>query len=307
MNSVIASWASSSVVVAPAGSSSPSIMSSRVSPSRSIVIWHGHELHAEICAISSSSLRARDLVLLGELPHHRRAGASEVHLRRASGAPCPGRSIIASIFCIQLSPVMRTSSFTSGNSPQNVKKIVVSIPMAAPVVAEDQRRPDLVQVAAPGDDHELLCGTWSGRRSGWPRERASSASSAISSPLPDHEPEHAVRLGLLHELVAGRRRTRPRSRRPTRGRWRATSISSPDCELPDRLCRLRDRQRAANPFMSSVSAIVAVIALSFVGSVGRSGSLRDPALGHGLPVQAVEHPLRRVPRPCGCGGTGGCS
>jgi hypothetical protein len=39
-----------------------------------------------------------------------------------------------SIFCIQFSPVMRTSFFTSGNSPQNVKNTVVSRPIAAPVV-----------------------------------------------------------------------------------------------------------------------------------------------------------------------------
>src|SRR5581483_7314739 len=45
------------------------------------------------------------------------------------------RFIIESIFCIQFSPVMRTSFLTSGKSPQNVKKIVVSFPIAAPVVA----------------------------------------------------------------------------------------------------------------------------------------------------------------------------
>ena len=47
----------------------------------------------------------------------------------------PGRSMAATIFCIQFSPVRWTSSFTNENRPQNVKKTVVSIPMAAPVVA----------------------------------------------------------------------------------------------------------------------------------------------------------------------------
>jgi len=38
----------------------------------------------------------------------------------------PPRFIIDSIFCIQLSPVIRTSFFTSGNRPQKVKNTVVS-------------------------------------------------------------------------------------------------------------------------------------------------------------------------------------
>src|SRR5579859_3888882 len=47
----------------------------------------------------------------------------------------PPRFIIESIFCIQFSPVMRTSFLTSGKRPQNVKKTVVSLPIAAPAVA----------------------------------------------------------------------------------------------------------------------------------------------------------------------------
>src|SRR6266852_2410217 len=47
----------------------------------------------------------------------------------------PPRFMSESIFCIQLSPVMRTSFFTSGKSPQKVKKTVVSLPIAAAVVA----------------------------------------------------------------------------------------------------------------------------------------------------------------------------
>src|SRR5579859_412674 len=47
----------------------------------------------------------------------------------------PPRFIIESIFCIQFSPVIRTSFLTRGKSPQKVKKTVVSLPMAAPVVA----------------------------------------------------------------------------------------------------------------------------------------------------------------------------
>ena len=39
------------------------------------------------------------------------------------------------IFCIQLSPVMRTPGFTMANRPQKVKKTVDSMPLAAAVVA----------------------------------------------------------------------------------------------------------------------------------------------------------------------------
>ena len=42
--------------------------------------------------------------------------------------------ITESIFCIQLSPVMRTPGFTNVNSPQNVKKTLASMPDAAAVV-----------------------------------------------------------------------------------------------------------------------------------------------------------------------------
>ena len=39
------------------------------------------------------------------------------------------------IFCIQLSPVIRTPGFTIANRPQKVKKTLDSIPEAAAVVA----------------------------------------------------------------------------------------------------------------------------------------------------------------------------
>ena len=39
------------------------------------------------------------------------------------------------IFCIQLSPVMRTPGFTIANNPQNVKNTLDSMPLAAAVVA----------------------------------------------------------------------------------------------------------------------------------------------------------------------------
>ncbi len=55
MNSVIAPWASASAMVAPAGTSRPSIRSSRFKPSMSIVIWHGTSLTPISRAISSSS------------------------------------------------------------------------------------------------------------------------------------------------------------------------------------------------------------------------------------------------------------
>src|SRR6266568_5896590 len=47
----------------------------------------------------------------------------------------PPRFISDSIFCIQFLPVTRFSFFTRGNRPQKVKKMVVSWPMAADVVA----------------------------------------------------------------------------------------------------------------------------------------------------------------------------
>ena len=60
-----------------------------------------------------------------------------------------------SIFCIQFLPTIRRSSFTNGRSPQYVMKTFTAMPLAA-AVDEDERRPDLVQVAAPVDDHEVL-------------------------------------------------------------------------------------------------------------------------------------------------------
>ena len=47
----------------------------------------------------------------------------------------PPRFMTDIIFCIQFSPVILTSFLTSGNNPQNVKKTVVCMPIAAAVVA----------------------------------------------------------------------------------------------------------------------------------------------------------------------------
>ena len=75
------SASSSTTVAAPTGSPRPSIMSSRVRPNMSMVIWQGMSSTPSAWAASSSSLRAGDAVLLGEAAHHPRAHAQEVHLR----------------------------------------------------------------------------------------------------------------------------------------------------------------------------------------------------------------------------------
>src|SRR6266571_2148397 len=100
-----------------------------------------------------------------------------------------------SIFCIQFSPVRRRvrpcflSFLSSGNSPQNVKNTVVSMPIAAPVVARINCGHTLSRSPLQAKITSFL---------GLP-------SSDISrSPLPDDETEHALGLGLLDQLVAGR-------------------------------------------------------------------------------------------------------
>ena len=47
----------------------------------------------------------------------------------------PGRCMNDIIFCIMLSPVIRTSSLTKAWRPQNVRKTRTVAPIAAPVVA----------------------------------------------------------------------------------------------------------------------------------------------------------------------------
>src|SRR5215207_1692106 len=123
----------------------------------------------------------------------------------------PPRFIIDIIFCIQFSPVMCTSLRTSGNSPQKVKKIVISSPMAAPVVPRMNvghtlsRSPDQAMITS------LSCGTCSGcAGAAAGSAAASSVASTVlmtsaSSALPDDESVHAGVLGLLDELVPGRR------------------------------------------------------------------------------------------------------
>src|ERR1700694_1010459 len=134
MKSVIAPCASASAVVAPAVSSRPSIRSSRLSPSRSIVIWQGIRWTPISLAIVSSSSGlatwcslARCIIIAGPAPAK--------FILDSFRCMSPPRFITESIFCIQFSPVMRTSFLTSGNRPQKVKNTVVSFPMAAPVVA----------------------------------------------------------------------------------------------------------------------------------------------------------------------------
>ena len=68
----------------------------------------------------------------------------------------PGRCMSVSIFCIQLSPMIRFWSFTNGSRPQNVTNTRQRTPLAAAVDDRISDRPDPVEVAAPVDDHELL-------------------------------------------------------------------------------------------------------------------------------------------------------
>src|SRR5450759_3848259 len=134
MKSVIAPWAWAKAMVAPAGSSRPSIRSSRFKPSRSMVIWHGIRCTPISLATSRSSCGlatwcslARWFIIAGPAPAK--------FIFDSFRCSSPPRFIIESIFCIQFSPVMRTWFLTSGKRPQNVKNTVVSLPIAAPVVA----------------------------------------------------------------------------------------------------------------------------------------------------------------------------
>ena len=64
------------------------------------------------------------------------AGPAPAKWYRDSFAFCADPGFITDIiFCIQLSPVIRTSGFTIANRPQNVKNTLDSIPDAAAVVA----------------------------------------------------------------------------------------------------------------------------------------------------------------------------
>ena len=102
-------------------------------------------------------------------------------------------------------------------------------------------------------------------------------SSSSCSPLPDHEAVDAVVVALLHELVARRRRTTPRSRGRTRvGR--------------EGLDHGRPARNVRSPARSSRSA---------AGRTGPSG----PACGHGLAHRATSFGIvpgaRSGSRPCG--------
>ena len=253
-------------------------------------------------ATSSSSCGRRDVVLVRELLHHRRARAREVHLRQASGARCRPGSSSTSSSASSSRPVMCTSFFTSGNRPQNVKNTVVSMPIAAPVVARINVRPD----ACPGrrsTRRSRACCVWRSRARAQRARPASSRASRrqlahglvvmVLTPSSDHEAVDPVVLGLLDELVA-----RSSSHHAVKSGTEPGSVASD-------LDQLTGLQRRGSPARSSRSAagrtalagpasatiVCAHRATSFGIVTGRV--LGDPALRHGLPVQAVEDPLRR--------------
>src|SRR3990172_3998679 len=124
----------SMTVAAPTGSPSPSIMSSRLRPNMSIVIWQGMNSTPSAWAASSSSVGlatpyffARTPIIQGPIPRK--------FIFESLRWLIPGRCISESIFCIHVSPVTRTSSFTQGWGPQKVMKTFVLTPLAAAVVA----------------------------------------------------------------------------------------------------------------------------------------------------------------------------
>lgn len=102
-------------------------MSSSEMPMRSMVIWHGHSLTPISWANSSNSCTeatllslARPFIILGPMP-------AKWSLDRPSLFGLPGWNT-ESIFWRQSSPVIPESLRFRMLSPQNVKKIVTSMP-----------------------------------------------------------------------------------------------------------------------------------------------------------------------------------
>src|SRR6266536_1806925 len=204
MKSVIAPCASARAVVAPAGSSSPSIKSSRLRPSRSMVIWQGTILTPislaraiSSCGLATLCSLARCIIIA--LP------APAKFIFDSFRWPVPPRFIIESIFCIQFSPVRRTSFFTSGKRPQKVKKTVVSFPMAAPVVARIRVGQILSSspLQAKITSFSVSSGFWAASSTAG----CSSVAMLISRLLLlEEEAVDTALLGVLHQRVAGRLR-----------------------------------------------------------------------------------------------------
>src|SRR5579859_568764 len=163
----------------------------------------------------------------------------------------PPRFITESIFCIQFSPVMRISFLTSGKRPQNVKKMVVSFPIAAPVVAR-------IMVAqtfsrSPLERRMTSFSATSGFFSAT-REAGSATAgfSIVSTPMSDlllleHETEDPAFLARLDERVARRLRPGPEvgNRTGVGGNGLEQLARG---ELLHGLGGLDDRKRARQPF-----------------------------------------------------------
>src|SRR5712691_8182760 len=120
----------------------------------------------------------------------------------------PPRFISDSIFCIQFLPVTRFSFFTRGNRPQKVKKMVVSWPIAADVVARIRVGQILSSspLQAKMTSFFAVSGTGSCIASSMPTVGFSVGVIALMacSPLLQEEAVDAAVLALFHDGVSGR-------------------------------------------------------------------------------------------------------
>src|SRR5581483_2846970 len=304
MKRVTASCASSSIAAAPAGSESPSIMSWRFSPSMAIVIWQGTSLTPSSTAIRRSSPGlatecsfASFFIIAGPAPAK--------FIFPSFRCSTPGWSIIATIFCIQFSPVIRTSSLTSENRPQNVKKIVVCIPIAAPAVARIICGHTLSRSPLHAMITSFLCACSSCSCTGTPTV-ASSTAIELTSLLADHEAEHAALLRVLEELVAGRRAPRDEVGHRSRiGRERLDQFAGG--ELLDRLGGLDDRKGAGQSLQ--IQRARNCLAHSVLLPLGTGIGIRSGRRPCGTTPQymRLNSHLAECQIALGCGGAGGCS
>src|SRR5450759_4682414 len=292
MKSVIAPCASARALVAPAGSSRPSIRSSRFKPSRSIVIWHGIRWTPISLAASISSWGlatwcslARWFIIAGPAPAK--------FILDSFRCWSPPRFIVDSIFCIQFSPVMRTWFLTSGKRPQNVKKTVVSLPIAAPVVA--RIRVGQILSSSPLEAKITSFSVCSAFFSASCSANCASGGFSIVLTLMsdllllEDEMEDGALLRGLHQRVAGR--LCPRFEIGDRtgvGGERLEQLAR--SQRLHRLRRLDDRHRAREAFQVE-------------GGRDRDAHvsppwLRQASLRDGVPVRLVEQRLRPMPPPC---------
>ena len=262
-------------------------MSSRVSPSRSIVIWHGPAERRDRGPSRAARRGWRPCAPWPEL-HHLRPGAREVHLAELQvlhPGPVHHRNhLLHPVVAGDVDPVLDQRE----QAPEREEDRGLH-PHRGAGRREDHLRPDLVQVAAPGDDHQLLVLVLTlvdvRRTSSPPLEPP--CSHLTSS---DHEPEHLAHLALLHELVPGRRA--PRLEVGDRsGSVASASIRSPDSSSLIACAVFTIGSGHDRPFRSSVR----VIWHAHGSLLSPSRCLGDPTLGHRLPIHPVEHPLRRMP------------